>query len=333
MAHQINKMAYVGQVPWHGLGTKLAANGTYEDVVKSAGFYRAEEMPLFMEGGKRVPDRKALVRGDTGAYLATVGDGYEMVQFEDVARTLVQAAGEVKAIFHTAGTLGARGAKGWLLGELPNPITVKGDDSQIRKYVVGVAGHDGVTAVSIKNVATRVVCANTLGSALTENGAEWRIQHAGSPNLRLEEAALAFRKLALGYDRLGELANVMAGTRFAEAQMLETIDEVIPLPEDDANHTRLEENRARVQRLFHEAVGLNDNIQNTAWAALQAWSEYSDHHRVQRATETQGAATARLESIWMGRGAQLKRRALASILSSAGIAMAPSASDVELVGA
>lgn len=38
MAHQINKMAYVGQVPWHGLGTKLAANGTYEDVVKSASF-------------------------------------------------------------------------------------------------------------------------------------------------------------------------------------------------------------------------------------------------------------------------------------------------------
>ena len=79
--------------------------------MKSAGVYRAEEMSLFMEGGKRVPDRKALVRGDTGAYLATVGDGYEIVQFEDVARTLVQAAGKVKAIFHTAGTLGARGAK------------------------------------------------------------------------------------------------------------------------------------------------------------------------------------------------------------------------------
>ena len=72
--------------------------------------------------------------------------------------------------------------------------------------MVGVAGHDGVTAVSIKNVATGGLHQQGSEARLTENGAEWRIQHAGSPNRRLEEAALAFRKLALGYDRLGESA-------------------------------------------------------------------------------------------------------------------------------
>ncbi len=71
--------------------------------------------------------------------------------------------GDVKAVFTTAGTLGPVGIRGWLLGELPNPIKVKGDESEIRKYVLGCAGHDGYTAVVIKNVATRVVCANTLG--------------------------------------------------------------------------------------------------------------------------------------------------------------------------
>ena len=53
-----------------------------------------------------VPDRKALVRGDTGQYLAVVGKSYEVVQFSEVARTLVEAAGDVKCIFTTAGTLG-----------------------------------------------------------------------------------------------------------------------------------------------------------------------------------------------------------------------------------
>jgi len=41
------------------------------------------------------------------------------------------------------------GIKGWLLGELPGPITVRGDPSPIRKYVLGTTGHDGVTAVII----------------------------------------------------------------------------------------------------------------------------------------------------------------------------------------
>ncbi len=57
--------------------------------------------------------------------------------FEDVARTLVEAAGGVGAIFHTAGTLGRNGVRGWLLGELPEPLRVRGDKSPIRRYVLG----------------------------------------------------------------------------------------------------------------------------------------------------------------------------------------------------
>jgi len=121
------------------------------------------------------------VRGDTGEYLSVVGRSYEVVQFAEVARTLVEAAGDVKAVFTTAGTLGPVGIRGWLLGELPDPIKVRGDASPIRKYVLGTTGHDGVTAVVIKNVATRVVCQNTLGVALGERGgASWRIQHTAN---------------------------------------------------------------------------------------------------------------------------------------------------------
>ena len=167
MAHDINKMVYVGEVPWHGLGVRLPARATYDEIVEAAGFYTACERPVFIPPfNAPIPDRKALVRGDTGAYLSVVGKSYEVVQFAEVARTLVEAAGDVKAVFTTAGTLGPVGIRGWLLGELPEPIKVRGDESAIRKYVLGCAGHDGYTAVVIKNVATRVVCANTLGVAL-----------------------------------------------------------------------------------------------------------------------------------------------------------------------
>jgi len=47
----------------------------------------------------------------------------------------------VKAVFTTAGTLGPVGIKGWLLGELPDPIKVKGDPSPmtlLKKFAVAV---------------------------------------------------------------------------------------------------------------------------------------------------------------------------------------------------
>jgi phage/plasmid-like protein (TIGR03299 family) len=323
MAHDINKMIYVGEMPWHGLGVKLPARASYEEIVQAAGFYEAVEKGVYIPPFRTpIPDRKALVRGDSGEYLAVVGKGYEVVQFAEVARTLVEAAGDVKAVFTTAGTLGPVGIKGWLLGELPEPIKVKGDSSVIRKYVLGTTGHDGVTAVVIKNVATRVVCANTLGVALGERGgATWRIQHTANAKQRLDEAGKAFRRLADSYVRFGELANVLAITPFSDQQMLATVDRVLPVPKDDRDHDRLEKERGKVIQLFETAVGI-ERVRGTAWAALQGWTEYADHHRLVRDTGREDPRRARLASIWMGRAAGIKQAALGAIADEAGIQLA-----------
>lgn len=159
--------------------------------MEAAGFYKAEERPLFAPGmDEPIPDKKALFRQDTGEYLATVNRGYEVIQFEEVARTLVEAAGGVRCIFHTAGTLGRHGERGWLLGELPEPMRVRGDKSIIKRYVLGYTGHDGTTAITLKNVATRVGCQNTIGVALGErDGAEWHILHTTSAKTQTTKTA------------------------------------------------------------------------------------------------------------------------------------------------
>ena len=142
MPHNIDKMVYAGsEVPWHGLGTQLPRNADYDSIVEAAGFYRAIEREITaqpMEGP--IPDKKALFRDDTSAFLAVVNKSYEVIQFVEVARTLVEAAGGVRCIFHTAGTLGPNGVRGWLLGELPNVIQVRGDKSPIKKYVLAYMG-------------------------------------------------------------------------------------------------------------------------------------------------------------------------------------------------
>ncbi|WNG33304.1 DUF932 domain-containing protein [Archangium violaceum] len=324
MPHDINQMTYVGQEPWHGLGTPLPANADYESIVEAAGFYTAEERPLFAPGrDEAIPDRKALFRTDTGEYLATVNRGYEVIQFEEVARTLVEAAGGVRCIFHTAGTLGRNGVRGWLLGELPGDIQVRGDKSPIKKYVLGYCGHDGSTAITLKNVATRVVCQNTIGVALGErDGAEWNIIHTSSARVRLEEAGRAFRRMVQGYERFAALSDHLAMTRFSEHQLRHVIDVVMPLPQDEAEHPRMMKGRNKVIELFHAGRGLEGSIRGTAWGALQAFSEYADHHRHTRVPKGKSIDTLRLESIWMGKAASLKRQALAAIADTARIRLA-----------
>jgi phage/plasmid-like protein (TIGR03299 family) len=143
MAHQIyeDKMMFVGETPWHGIGHRLPREATVEEMVETAGFYSVETSALYVPGNlKPVPKMRALIRGDTGAVLAAVSDRYEVVQAEEIARTLVQAASGVKAVFTTAGLLGSSGARFWMLAKLPEPIRVKGDKSVVHPYLLATVG-------------------------------------------------------------------------------------------------------------------------------------------------------------------------------------------------
>lgn len=310
MAHNIHRMVFAGETPWHRIGTQLPRNGTWEEIREAAGFYEAEARPVFLADGTRIPDRKALVRKDSGAYLATVGTGYEILQFAELAEAGVKASGDVQAIWHTAGTLGENGVRGWLLAELPNPIRVRGDVSEIRKYVLLTTAHDALRSAILMNAATRVVCQNTLGAALAEkDGARWSIRHTRNAKQRLESAAKSFRNIATNYEKFGQLANHLAGLRFSDAQYRATVAKVIEIPDDGKDHDRLNAQREQLGRLWETFAG-HENLRGTAWGAFQAFTEYADHHRATRTPDT-GAA---LLSATLGSGATLKANALTAIL-------------------
>ena len=42
MPHDSHQMMYVEKQPWHGLGTSLPTNGSYEEFVHAAGFKAVE---------------------------------------------------------------------------------------------------------------------------------------------------------------------------------------------------------------------------------------------------------------------------------------------------
>lgn len=87
MAHNLattngkTAMMYVGEVPWHRLGTKLDQPATAREAITAAGLdYRVELKPLKTDDGNDVHTRKATVRADTNQVLGVVGNGYVPVQ-------------------------------------------------------------------------------------------------------------------------------------------------------------------------------------------------------------------------------------------------------------
>jgi hypothetical protein len=80
MAHELEivngnaQMAYVGDLPWHGLGTKVEQDLTPGDFQKVAGLdWTVEKQPLVTATGVKIKNKEALVRTSDNSVLDVVG--------------------------------------------------------------------------------------------------------------------------------------------------------------------------------------------------------------------------------------------------------------------
>lgn len=81
MAHNLastngrTAMAYYGDTPWHGSGTKLMEPATAAEAMRAAGLdYEVKLVALQTIDGQAVTQRKAVVRADTERVLDVVGN-------------------------------------------------------------------------------------------------------------------------------------------------------------------------------------------------------------------------------------------------------------------
>src|ERR1700675_2946273 len=86
MAHEVESMAFVGEVPWHGLGTALTTDDLYDwqgACVKSGLDWDAELVPLLTADTNVKVDHVAVRRKTDGRILGTVGPKYTILQNRD----------------------------------------------------------------------------------------------------------------------------------------------------------------------------------------------------------------------------------------------------------
>jgi phage/plasmid-like protein (TIGR03299 family) len=314
-------MMYTGEVPWHGLGTKLDAPATAEEAIVAAGLdYRVKMVPMRTDDGNPVIQRKAIVRSDTSDVLGVVGNGYVPVQNTQCFGFLDAVVAEGGIRYHTAGALG-KGEKIWLLAKLPGHIRVKNSDDIVDKFLLLSNAHDGSAALRVFFTPIRVVCQNTLTLAERRgNGQGVSILHKGDLAAKIREAQEVLGVAHRFYDDAQFKIDRMASTFVTQAQLGAYFKALYPDPEEDKENSRAEKTREKLYRLFEQGIGHDDPaIKGTAWAAFNAVTEYVDHVRPARGANTGERASRKLDSIWFGTGARLKRQAWDLALELAGV--------------
>jgi phage/plasmid-like protein (TIGR03299 family) len=298
-----DSMFSVRKQPWHGLGVVLdEAPRSIDEALDKSGLgwgvktaaVHFERRPAWTDDFgverpaelERAPHHKATLRSDTGALLGIVGQDYEPLDNRDAFRFLDELIGS-QLHFETAGSLWG-GRRVWVLVRLPEWAEVGGDATGTCVYVAN--GHDGSLAVTAAVTPVRIVCANTLGYALSRaDGVDaqrtFKCRHTGGLHQRLHEARRVMQ-LTLDYaEQFKRLGDRLALEPITErALRTRVLDRLFAseqgMPERAARNR--EEAKAAVMAIFlgqGEVGDTRGQAPGTKWCAVNAIAEHADYGR------------------------------------------------------
>jgi phage/plasmid-like protein (TIGR03299 family) len=317
MAHNLfqERMAFVGEVPWHGLGKQVPATVPAETMCECAGLdWKVEKKPApgarLIDPKKEIYDRYLILREPVdpekeAVALGMVGRGYEPLQNRDAFTFFEPFIENGYAQFHTAGALG-NGERVWVLVKLNEQIVIKGDDL-IDRFLLLSNSHDGSGAVSIRFTPIRVVCQNTLNYAMKRSSGVISVRHTRHIAWHLANAQAEELK------RIIEKTFKDAETLFGRMAMMEMkaedtesfLEFLFPRTEKQKRDKTEPERWARIRSILDDPEVTPKSTRTTLWALYNAIIRDEDYR-----TSREAGSDARLERVWFGRGHDLKLKAL-----------------------
>lgn len=291
-------IAFTGQTPWHGHGIvmkpgmtpdewRIAAGLDY-DVIERPVFYGVQDSATGQKKAVTIPNRKALLRGDTQDYLSIVGKDFKVVQpakVFDFFRELSLGSG---INLEVAGALDG-GNKVWALARIDDDFRIFGQD-QILPYVLLATGYDGSLATTAMYTSTRVVCQNTLrfSGAFDADGNRrdvYKVRHDADFNIRE-----AHGKLGLDEGAWNDYKRNMENLARFQVSEIELLEYFYTVAGQDGDIVRNEDNGkvisfpepGRVVKHFIQAYHKGPGAElrssaGTMFGALQAVTFYQDH--------------------------------------------------------
>lgn len=304
MAHNVETMAYAGEVPWHGLGTKVIDDLTPDQMLTKAGLdWTVSSQPMYYRDAENneieIPKRRVLVRDSDQTILSTIGDGWKPLQNSEAFEFFNEfvMAGDMK--MHTAGSL-SNGRMVWGLAKLKDGFTVtNGDD--VEGYLLFSNPHKYATSIEVRFTPIRVVCNNTLTYALSSN-----IDTAARMNHRqVFDADSVKETLGLATDFMQDYADVsrfLSSKNYTKDSIVDYYNQVFPIAGANKRSKDMSRNAEAALETVNTQPGAKLS-EGSWWSAFNSVTYLIDH-------ELGVSQDTRLQSAWFGKGRQKKVSAL-----------------------
>ncbi|HJC11959.1 MAG TPA: DUF945 domain-containing protein [Candidatus Blautia merdigallinarum] len=282
MAANVERMFYVRETPWHGLGTKVMEAPASEEALKIAGLdWKVIQEPIYTMGKEKIEGFKVNVRDTDRRVLGVVSDRYKIVQNQEAFSFTDELLGE-GVRYETAGSL-QNGRKVWLLARMPHEYIISGE--RITPYLVFFNSHDGSGAIKAALTPIRVVCQNTLNLALSTAKRSWSMIHTGNIQGKIQEARDTLFLAEKYMDSLGKEFESLRKKKLSDKQVQEYIEILLPIedgstPQQIRNMKRLRED---LEMRYYDAPDLKD-LGNNGYRFVNAVSDFATHGNPLRRT-------------------------------------------------
>jgi phage/plasmid-like protein (TIGR03299 family) len=315
MAHELElaedgtaSMAYVGETPWHGLGKRVPADVSPQQMLKAANLdWTVEKVPMFYndDTGPVLTKSRALIRSSDKKLLTVINDSWNPVQNEeafDFFNDFV-SAGDME--MHTAGSL-RDGKMVWALAQIKESFEIFGGD-KVEGFLLFSNPHEFGRSIDIRFTPIRVVCNNTHTMALSGTAKyAVKVNHRAKFNADDVKETMGIAKDTL--QRYKEQALYLGSKKFKKETIVEYFNRVFPtLSKDESKKFDL--SKVPVSRQAEEAMAVL-HLQPGARFAEGSWWQafntvtYMADHKLGRSQDS------RLTSSWYGLNRAKKEKAL-----------------------
>lgn len=306
-------MAYVGPVPWHGMGVDMPDDASLDQWRVEAGLdWTANRAKVQYNVGDQLVtgSSEIIYRSDTNAELGIVTKRYKPVQPKEVVEFFRDLCDDHGFDMETLGSLKG-GKRVWALARTGDSFRLKGQD-EVGAYVLLATSFDGSMATRAQFTTVRVVCQNTLSLAVGSGKNFVSINHSTDFDaVRVKSDLGIYRD---NFSKLEEQAGLLSERGVNDSAAVQFLVSVMAgenAKVEDLS-TRAANNIQNVHNLF-KGKGMGSDLRSssgTLWGLVNAVTEHVDHHQGYK-------QDARLNNAWFGKGDDLKTKAFNKALQIA----------------
>jgi phage/plasmid-like protein (TIGR03299 family) len=232
------------------------------------------------------PDRKAIIRPDTGSILGIFKQGFRIHEYKRWLVEHIETILDDELSIGSAGLLKG-GAVAWVQVEVPETCTTP-EGIAFRPFLSAATSLDGSLSSTYQTGAQLIVCDNTLSAALATNNAKRvKIKHSRRSLEQVVDVRDALGIIHQIADGFAAEVHRLCQIEVSQKNWSAFLDKHTPIP---AEHGTKRTNAENKRRTLHHLWTYDQRVrpwQGTAFGVVQAVNTFTHHEQTVR-----GAARA-----------------------------------------